>query len=533
MGLFSRDGRDRNHDGYVSPFDADETQAYVDPSRSLNRESPTQEHARQSAPDSATRVNRPKSGQTRSGRTTQTKQSADTSQSQSQTQHGQHTERRRNPAAATALLLAIVGVAYPAIAPVGSVDPRWIPSISFVTALFALLAIVSYARNHRNGGLVRAIIALLCAGGLMSGTIETGHVSVVVHNPLSGMSVSIPGLLDISGGETADEQASAGKTRDAVIHDDRVEVTYDNGKGDVGKGTFRIASAMRGPTIGAHPTIIVVYEWTNTGSQPASFSNVCEETAFQHDVSLDGIVLLPGHYEGVPEAYDLDETSSTVEPGATADATAAYLLADEKAPVEVWIGDSRFDDAMVRRFPVAGTVPSVEGVEPARIKAERVDDPIHSDAGGTAAGVEAAGKVSEDDMTTFRNVWGELHAAVIDVTRGVDGVGKQPYSLVVRVAWVNDMGRPVMFFDHFDCKASVDGVELSEGSAGVYTEEGPRFEYLSKLRYVKPGVVYMTTIAFEPPEGVDVSDVKELRVKLVGSSTLDYQTLDRTVEVEA
>ena len=194
MGLFSRDGRDRNHDGYVSPFDADETQAYVDPSRSLNRESPTQEHARQSAPDSVTRVNRPKSGQTRSGRTTQPKQSTDTSQSQSQTQHGQHTERRRNPAAATALLLAIVGVAYPAIAPVGSVDPRWILSISFVTALFALLAIVSYARNRRNGGLVRAVIALLCAGGLMSGTIETGHVSVVVHNPLDGVSISASSL---------------------------------------------------------------------------------------------------------------------------------------------------------------------------------------------------------------------------------------------------------------------------------------------------------------------------------------------------
>lgn len=526
MGLFSGGGRDRNHDGYVSPFDADETQAYVDPSRSLNREGAAPEPPRQSASGSATR-----SGQSRSNRTSQSKRSPDASKAQSQ--HRRQTERRRNRAATIALLCAIAGVAYPAIAPVGSVDPQWIPAASFVTALFALLAIVSYARNRRNGGLVRAIIALLCAGGLMSGTIETGHVSVVVHNPLDGTSISVPGLLDISGGETA--QDSDGKTRDAVIHDDRVEVTRDDGKGDVGKGTFRIASAVRGPMLGnGQSTIIVVYEWTNTGSKPASFSDICEEAAFQHGVSLDGIVLLPGHYQGVPEVYDLKATSSSVEPGATGKATAAYRFFDDTAPVEVWIGDYRFDDAMVRRFPVAGTVPSVDGVAPDEIKGERVDDPIHSDAGGTAAGAETAGKVTEDDMTTFRNVWGELRATVLDVTRGAHAVSKKPYSLVVRVAWVNDMGRPVMFFSHFDCTASVGDAQLSEeGSAGVYTEEGPQFEYQSRLRYVKPGVLYVTTIAFEPPEGVDVGDVKEVQVKLVGSSTLDEKTLDRTVEVEA
>lgn len=102
-------------------------------------------------------------------------------------------------------------VAYHVFASVGSVDSQWIPYTSLITAMLALCAIVVYARNRRNGGLVRAVIALLCAGGLMSGAIQTGHGTIVVHNPLGGMSISIPGLLDISGGETADEQASAGK----------------------------------------------------------------------------------------------------------------------------------------------------------------------------------------------------------------------------------------------------------------------------------------------------------------------------------
>lgn len=81
MGLFSRDGRDRNHDGYVSPFDADETQAYVDPSRSLNREgsqtdrAQSQEPPRQAAQDSETRVDRPQPGQPRSGQDARSKRS--------------------------------------------------------------------------------------------------------------------------------------------------------------------------------------------------------------------------------------------------------------------------------------------------------------------------------------------------------------------------------------------------------------------------------------------------------------------------
>ncbi|KAB8290631.1 DUF5067 domain-containing protein [Bifidobacterium avesanii] len=45
MGLFDGTGRDRNHDGYVSPFDADETQAYVDPAKALDRETRAQAKA--------------------------------------------------------------------------------------------------------------------------------------------------------------------------------------------------------------------------------------------------------------------------------------------------------------------------------------------------------------------------------------------------------------------------------------------------------------------------------------------------------
>lgn len=210
MGLFSSDGRDRNHDGYVSPFDADETQAYVDPSRSLN-----QDHAeREGGPES--------SGRTTSDQQTQPKRSSGKSQSQSGKQD--RTERRRNRYATIALLCAIVGVAYPAIAPAAWVDPRWIPAVPFVTALFALLAISVYVRNRRNGGLVRAIIALLCAGGLMSGMIETSQGSIVVH-PLDGMNISVPGVIDITASQGP--QPSDGETRDTVIHDNEIVLIYE------------------------------------------------------------------------------------------------------------------------------------------------------------------------------------------------------------------------------------------------------------------------------------------------------------------
>ena len=201
MGLFSGDGRDRNHDGYVSPFDADETQAYVDPSQSRHRD-----HAER---------------ESRAGNS-QSKRSSGEPQSQSGKQD--RTERRRNRYATIAFLCAIVGVAYPAIAPAAWVDPRWIPAAPFVTALFALLAISIYARNRRNGGLIRAIIALLCAGGLMSGMIETSHGSIVVH-PLDGMNISVPGVIDIT--TSQGPQPSDDETRDTVIHDDEVVLTYE------------------------------------------------------------------------------------------------------------------------------------------------------------------------------------------------------------------------------------------------------------------------------------------------------------------
>lgn len=60
MGLFY--GRDKNGDGYVSPFDADETQDYVDPSKSLEREAKQTERAerrRQAAASKPSRAGKP------------------------------------------------------------------------------------------------------------------------------------------------------------------------------------------------------------------------------------------------------------------------------------------------------------------------------------------------------------------------------------------------------------------------------------------------------------------------------------------
>lgn len=559
MGLFSDDGRDLNHDGYVSPFDADETQAYVDPSKSLDREHTDQERespkpstpqsaqpqrpsqtrqteqsgqSRQSgqsgnhpyAPNPATRVDRSSTNQTSGQTSDQASSQASGQPSGRHAQPQQQTGRKSNLFATIALLSAIAAMVIPAV---GSVDQTDFDRTQFMeiapvaTAVIALIAIAIYVRDRRRGGLVRAILALLCAAGLMSGYIETEPGTINVRNPLSGKHLSIPGIGSMTW--DGDSQSSARQTRDTVIHDDQVELNGDDGV----SGTFRIVSATRGPidTFDRKPTVIVTYAWTNTGSASAFFQNLCSAGAFQHGVALDQTYLYPEHGDaGVPESYDRESWMVAVEPGATKNVTLVYSLADEQTPVEVWIGDYRFDDAVVRRFPVAGTVSSSANVPPTELAAERADDPIRSDA--TATDEDRAG------MTTFETVWGDLHATILDAHRGAPSVGGAIRPMVVvRVAWINDLGRPTTFFYHFDLKASIRDVELTEGYADTSKEPDPQYDMYSTLRGIKPGILHTATIAFEAPDGMDADSIQDVQVTLTGSSSTDEKTISATLPI--
>lgn len=192
-------------------------------------------------------------------------------------------------------------------------------------------------------GLILAVVGLV---GTFRGR-KGGKAVAVVAAALSALSLVVTLAMQAAAGRAIDEafddattQQSAGDAPadDGADAGDAGEAAAPGGaqdmEGDLTDAHVRIVSAVRGGNdYNGQPTVLVTYEWTNTGADNISFMVVADAAAFQNGRELDVAV-----YTENPEGYDPNSTINELQPGATGTATMGYVLADD-SPVSVEVSD--------------------------------------------------------------------------------------------------------------------------------------------------------------------------------------------------
>lgn len=512
MGLFDGDGRDRNRDGYVSPFDADETQAYVDPGKSLDREA-TQEakqeanakraesaqgtsrpssaprHATPTSPKFAPDASRPdatppsfsgrpsESDSTRNSDGTRTTATTKPDDDASKAQTG-----LSNGWATAAAIVGCVGLGIS-----GSYGAKL--ALAAVTACLAIMALGRYLANRERQGAIRSIAALVIAALLLA-------------NGLTGKQ-RYDSLLDQYGHSSsgsASPSPSESEYPEPNFHTGEISVSGSQGRA----GTFRIVSATVGPQKsfnGNRNTVIVTYSWKNTGTVNAAFGEVISQDIFQNGIGLERAYLYPEYGDQTPPAFDGKSEQTKLQPGTSKDVTIAYQMRDPNVPVEVWLSANSYDDALVASFPVQGKKPG-DTVEP-----QQVADPMQTD-----------GMVPDSDlegMTKFTNYRGDVYAKILDAYRSRNDSDGSP-TVTVRVAWVSRVPRPIGFTYYIDANAFVNGESLKQ--TYLYDKDNnpiPGYDEHSWGREDKYGVMDTVTLVYKLPS----EDTKQVEMTLEGGDS--------------
>lgn len=204
-------------------------------------------------------------------------------------------------------------------------------------------------------GIIGLILAIIGLVGTLRGT-RGGKAIAIVATVLSALSLVITLAMQAAASKAIDEAfdaAASQQTGDNTESDHAgADSTADGGnpvstgkqemEGDLTGVHVRIVSAVRSDNdYNGQPTVLVTYEWTNTGDENTSFSVATDDAAFQNGQELDVAV-----YSTTPSGYDAMSTMNELQPGATGTATMGYVLNDD-SPVSIEVTDliSFADDA--------------------------------------------------------------------------------------------------------------------------------------------------------------------------------------------
>ena len=507
MGFFR--GGDRNGDGYVSPFDADETQDYVDPAKALDREAKRQAKAedrhrrleahndaqvaaarraadrarhegtppRGAAPTQGAPAQRHQPARTQEARPqeTQTRPDGDGSAQQpwkattpSTPESSEHirmasadddsTTRSTtddnasgylpNGLASAAFVLAIVAWSIKG-------GPSLLHFLVIIaTILFGLLALLRSLRNPKVGGRIRAVVSIVAGTSL---AISWGMSAIPLmkagYNPFNlTFHISMG-----SSGSSTSSSSGDGDTSEPPVDDDP-QVMQGSGvvaaSNDQKKADVTIASARRGPDTYDHKrTVIITYRMTNQSSDTVRFYDF-GYAVYQHGIGLSHTTV--SDYTKVTDAdqdgldyYDFRSESAEVTSGSSADVTIAFELRDD-SDIVAEVG-SHYSGQYVRQgFSFADGNDQMTALD-------------YSDAQGALKGEAAA-----DDGDMF-HTWkayksGASNMAMAMKVTGVEYAGKdyngRDYAIVT-IQWINQSKHPFGFDGFGGFKVTQNGTELS------------------------------------------------------------------------
>lgn len=482
MGLFH--GRDRNGDGYVSPFDTEETQDYVDPATQLEREA-REDGRRQGA------------------------QRDRSAHNDVQTAAPKTAGRRPNGLATAAFVLAIVSW--------GLHGPATLTLIVALLAfVFGVVAFAGTLRDPRRLGRIRSAVASVVAVVVLVGwTITAQTLAKAGINPFtSGLSISVSNPLHASSSD-ADVSKEPPMDDDPQVSEGSGTVTAAD---DQEKADVAITAVRRAPdTYDGGKTIVVTFGVTNRGDESCRFYDF-GYAVYQHGIALAHTTATD--YDHATDAdpdgldyYDMRSESSELAPGADATVTVAFELRDG-SDIVVEVG-SRHSGTYVRRgFTFTDGLDMLSPLP-------------QSDAQAALRGEDEA-----DDSGMF-HTWkayksGASSLAMAMEVTGVSYAGKDfdgnDYAIVT-IRWINESKHPFGFDDFGSFKVEQNGSELRSTvpDSNDASDLARSFDMNSGYARVTPGTAMTVTKAYRL---VDVTD--GLKVTLDGHRAPSF---DRTFDL--
>lgn len=344
------------------------------------------------------------------------------------------------------------------------------------------LAIVAFARTftkRRRRGRIMAPIAVVIAVAALVTAISSQPASF----PITGQDTYYAAN-DAAGDErngSHESNAAGDDDHEAQAVSERVGTVSSYG----GKSLdITIAGASLGErdSLTGERTVIITLTVTNTGSR-TSINSLGELAVFQNGLALDHTYLYPEYGDTVPQGYDRNALSRDVAAGATVTAMDVFQLREDATPLVV-----RFDSYRKAGVVSAFTFDGIPADASAGASLTQVDSSSLPTAPQT-------GDTSREGMTTFT---GGYPARPIGSAR-VDSIKAGPAdyegndTVIVTLTWVNDSDKPVRLPDLGALQAKQGKTELEI----AYLDEGTEgYDEQSRNRLVLPGVETRATLAY-------------------------------------
>jgi hypothetical protein len=216
--------------------------------------------------------------------------------------------------------LAIAGLVVGIVAIVGS----WIPLLNFVSVWFAIVGI-----GLSIPALIITIKGTKGGKGIAIAGLVLGVVTIIIFII---MYAGAAALSDNVSNDSTTSKDSA-KTEEPASNEDSSVIIVD---------------AALGRDYEGKTTIVVNYEWTNTTDETTSLMLTYTIKAYQNGVELEGSIFADDWLSDKEDTSGWVDMSKDVKPGATIKTSAAYVLSDESAPVDIEVSDLwNWDDDLV------------------------------------------------------------------------------------------------------------------------------------------------------------------------------------------
>lgn len=242
--------------------------------------------------------------------------------------------------------------------------------------------------------------------------------------------------------------------------------------------TLTIVKATAGPNDSyGKPTVIVTYHWRNTGEKATTFGSFAMElNVFQKGVGL--IRTSVYNSDSTPAAgYSPRSTDITVNPGAQSDATIAYQLRDKTSDLYVEANKAdRLSEGVVSAFSIADGGSTFKQIDSTPLR-------------------EAPQASSEElkPLKPINSYSAKMLASITNVARGPDDYRGNP-TIIVTIDWVNKSEDAEPLSNAAELTVTQNGLKLDHNYYATPMPAG--YEELSFSRSAQPGALARSTVSF-------------------------------------
>lgn len=265
------------------------------------------------------------------------------------------------------------------------------------------------------------------------------------------------------------------------------------------KVTITVEHAEPGPAANPYDessprTVIITYSVTNTGSKRLAMTDIADTMLFQDGIGSANAYLYPEYGDDVPDFYDRDSKNRSIKPGDTASVTIAFELPDPAKPFEIWTNDYSYNKVSVTWFSPTA---DGKGYERSEAQSDPTDLPALPD---------------ESELQTFAKV--ESYDGSTEYVRFVSAMsGPKDYNgtptMIATYEWINTSKRPTSLSMFASFKARVGSQELERGylDNGPIGTSGVTYDESSVRRVLQPNRRATVTVAFLLPASGGSFDV--------------------------